>query len=259
MTNKQDLIKKVKYHFGLNIYESKVWVALLSKNIASVGEIAEMSNVPRSRVYDVLESLEKKGFAIAKLGKPVKFIAVKPTIVIDRLKNSLMRETDERVKTLETARATPEYKDLENLFTKGITPIKVEELTSAVKGRSNIYSFMKDLLGSAEKEVFFVTSQDALKRKAHFLKPIFDKLKSNGVTINVAAPDNGDFKTLINLSRQLGIQVKKTKINARFCIVDNAKMLVMITPESDEESDIAVIINSPFFGRAITSFLPLAQ
>ena len=63
MANRQDLIKKVKYHFALNIYESKVWVALISKSIASVGEIAEISGVPRSRVYDVLESLEKKGRA----------------------------------------------------------------------------------------------------------------------------------------------------------------------------------------------------
>jgi sugar-specific transcriptional regulator TrmB len=259
MTNKQDLIKKVKYHFDLNIYESKVWVALLSKNVASVGEIAELSGVPRSRVYDVLESLEKKGFAIAKLGKPVKFIAVKPTIVLDRLKNNLMREADERIKTLETARATQEYKELETLFTKGIVPVNVEELTSAVKGRSNIYSYMKEIIGNAEKEVFLITTQNALRRKAHFLKPLFDKLKTSGVSINVAAPDNGDFKSLINLSRQLGVQVKKTKINARFCVVDNSKMLIMITPESDDESDIAVTINSPFFGRAISGFMPLAQ
>ena len=63
MLVKQDLINKIKDYFDLNIYETKVWIALLGKGIASAGEIAEISGVPRSRTYDVLESLEKQGFA----------------------------------------------------------------------------------------------------------------------------------------------------------------------------------------------------
>ena len=59
---KPELVKKIKDYFNLNIYETKVWLALLGKGIASAGEIAEISGVPRSRTYDVLESLEKQGF-----------------------------------------------------------------------------------------------------------------------------------------------------------------------------------------------------
>jgi len=40
--------------------------------------------VPRSRCYDVLESLEKKGFIISKIGKPLKYIAVPPEEVVER-------------------------------------------------------------------------------------------------------------------------------------------------------------------------------
>ena len=83
MIIKQELVKRIKEFFNLNIYETKVWLALLSKGIASAGEIAEISGVPRSRTYDVLESLEKRGFAIVKIGKPVKYISVKPTEVIE--------------------------------------------------------------------------------------------------------------------------------------------------------------------------------
>ena len=78
MIVKQELVKRIKEYFDLNIYETKVWIALLSKGIASAGEIATISSVPRSRTYDVLESLEKRGFAIVKIGKPVKYISVKP-------------------------------------------------------------------------------------------------------------------------------------------------------------------------------------
>ena len=56
MIIKQELVKRIKEYFNLNIYETKVWIALLSKGIASAGEIASISGVPRSRTYDVWES-----------------------------------------------------------------------------------------------------------------------------------------------------------------------------------------------------------
>ena len=66
MIIKPELVRRIKEYFNLNIYETKVWLALLSKGVASAGEVAEISGVPRSRTYDVLESLEKRGFAITK-------------------------------------------------------------------------------------------------------------------------------------------------------------------------------------------------
>ena len=60
LQEKQFLLDLRKY-FRLNIYEVKIWTALLSRGMASAGELADISSVPRSRCYDVLESLEKKG------------------------------------------------------------------------------------------------------------------------------------------------------------------------------------------------------
>lgn len=260
MVAKAELVKKVKYYFGLNIYETKVWLALISKNIATVGEIAELSGVPRSRVYDVLESLERQGFAIAKLGKPVKYIAVKPAVVIEHIKNNVLRDAEDRVKNLSTIRETPEYRELETLHTSGIKPVQPEDLSSMVKGRQNIYSQMREMISSAEKEVTLVSTAEALKAKANFLRPLFEKLKTQGVGIHVAIAmqDNATEKerqNLISLSKEIGIQIKRIKINARFCIVDNSKLLVFVTPDQDEEKDVAVWINSPFFSRALTTFL----
>ncbi len=91
MLVKQDLIKKVRDYFSLNIYEAKVWLALLRKGIASAGEIASISGVPRSRTYDVLEGLEKRGFAIVQIGKPMRYIGVKPKMIIEKLKNNVRK------------------------------------------------------------------------------------------------------------------------------------------------------------------------
>ena len=53
------LLNRLK-EFGLNSYEAKIWVSLLSRGISSAGELSDISSVPRSRAYDVLESLEKR-------------------------------------------------------------------------------------------------------------------------------------------------------------------------------------------------------
>jgi len=90
MIVEKKILSKLK-DFGLNSYESKVWVALLSRGVSTAGELSDIANVPRSRSYDVLESLEKKGFVVMKLGKPIKYIAVPPPEAIERLKRSTAR------------------------------------------------------------------------------------------------------------------------------------------------------------------------
>ena len=67
MIVKEDFLKKLKGSFDLNIYEVKIWTALLSKGVSSAGELSDISEVPRSRSYDILESLEKKGFVVMSL------------------------------------------------------------------------------------------------------------------------------------------------------------------------------------------------
>src|SRR3989344_4237035 len=123
MIMKQDLVKRIKEYFNLNIYETKVWLALLSKGIASAGEVAELSGVPRSRTYDVLESLEKRGFVIQKLGKPIKYLAVKPHLIIEKIKNNTIALADEKVKILSNLKDTQEYHELEALHKTGVDPI----------------------------------------------------------------------------------------------------------------------------------------
>jgi len=153
MIIKHELVQKIRDYFGLNIYETKVWLALLGKGVASAGEIAELSGVPRSRTYDVLESLEKRGFTISKLGKPAKYIAVKPGIILEKMKTNTMKQAEEKITTLSKLKDTAEYSELEGLYDNGIQPVKHEEISGAIKGKSTIYGHLKEILDNAKKEV----------------------------------------------------------------------------------------------------------
>lgn len=252
MIIKSDLVKRIKEFFDLNIYETKVWVALLSKGIASAGEVAEISGVPRSRTYDVLESLEKRGFAIVKIGKPVKYIAVKPTEVLEKIKLNTMHEAQERVQSLSNLKDTQEYTELVALHNSGISPIKYTDLTGSIKGRSNILSRMRELLENAKKEVFVCTSATDFEDKSRVLVPAIEKLSANNIKVKIAL--FGEPEYIKKLSIKHGLKMKSTDSTARLCMADKKEILFMVTPESSKE-DMAVWLNSPFFTESLHNIL----
>lgn len=246
MIIKPELLKKIRHYFGVNIYEAKVWMALLSRGVSSAGEIAEISGVPRSRAYDVLEGLEKQGFAIEKLGKPVKYIAVKPSSIIEKLKNNASNEVEERISSLENMRGTNEYSELELLYKQGITPVHLADLSGAVKGRINVDAQIREMIEKAEEQIILVTTLNALKQESRFLKPLFDKLQKKGIDIKVAVNAKSEE---INSFVDYKHLVKPTDLNARFCIVDNRQTLFTLSDKHDEE--IGVWVNSQFFTSAL--------
>lgn len=252
MIVKPELVKRVKEYFNLNIYETKVWLALLTKGIASAGEVAELSGVPRSRTYDVLESLEKRGFAITKIGKPVKYISVKPTEIIEKMKMETMQTAHEKVKVLGTLRETTEYAELEQLHVTGIAPIRSQDITGSVKGRSNILAKVRELVDTVEHELLICTSAHDFEDKGRVLAPLLEKLAKNNVKIKIAL--SGDAEKVKKVAHKHGIKPKHIESPGRFFIADKKQALLMITPDHADE-EMGVWLNSEFFTSSLTTFV----
>ncbi len=249
MIIKTELVKQIKEHFNLNIYETKVWIALLGKGIASAGEIAELSGVPRSRTYDVLESLEKAGFAIAKLGKPVKYIAVKPTTVVEKLKTNALRKADENVKLLSNLKETKEYVELEELYKTGIEPVKHSSMSGAIKGKTNVFNHLKELLDSAKEEVIICTSTSEINDKSRIFFPLFSNLNKNKVIAKIAL--SGEEQDIKKINSKFKINAKKLDINSRFFVIDKEQVLFMLSKNSKEDEELGIWINSGFFVNSL--------
>jgi sugar-specific transcriptional regulator TrmB len=257
MITKPELVKKVKDYFDLNIYETKVWLALLTRGISSAGEIAEVSGVPRSRTYDVLESLEKRGFAIEKLGKPVKYLAVKPAVVIEKLKNNTMKYAEEKVEVLSKLKDTKEYEELQTLHTTGIEPMKNHELSSSIKGRSNLYSQLRDTMESAESSVYLATSSYELMSKQKMFSDVFEKLKRRNVDIKIIVSE--DEIEVKKLMKKFGVPIKSKNINSRFLMADRKELIFTLKPTNvHEDYDYAFWINSEYFTNSLAYLFELA-
>lgn len=256
MMIKQELVKRIKEYFDLNIYETKVWIALLTKGIASAGEVAAISGVPRSRTYDVLESLEKRGFAITKIGKPVKYIAVKPVEVLEKIKSSTMQDAQERVKSLSNLRETPEYEELEKLHNSGISPIKTSEITGSLKGRSNIISRIRELVQNAKKEVVISTSVLDFEDKSRALLPTLEEAAKRNIKIRIAL--SGEAEKIKKMSNKMPMKPISTNSDAKLYIADRKEVLFMITSDGSDE-EIGVWLNSPFFAESMSGIIDSAS
>ena len=261
MIVQETFLKKLKSAFDLNIYEVKIWTALLSRGIASAGELADISNVPRSRSYDVLESLEKKGFAIVKLGKPIKYIAVEPEEVIKRVKNRVKAGSDAKLKHLTQVKEDTIFKDLELLFKQGITHIDPSSLAGAIKGRDNIYIQLDTMLQNAKKSVMILSTPEGVLRKFDKLRFRLKKLKERGIKITIATQTNEQVKKRAAEIKQIADLKSLDSVRARFVIVDKKEIMFMITDDKEvhESYDTGIWTKSEFFANALESMYNLSM
>jgi len=255
MLVRQDMLSRIKDSFALNLYETKVWLALLGKGVASAGQIAEISRVPRSRTYDVLESLEKKGFAIIKLGKPVKYIGVKPHLIIEKLKNNVKRDADERILSLGKVKSTEEYQKIEEIYRDGIMPVKRDDLSSAIRGRSNISNYLKEILQNAKEEVIICTHAEDMKFKFKLFNQTIQSLKKRNIKVKIAL--SGDDELIKELSKSLDMKIKKIDAEAKFFIIDREEILFYLAKSSTRD-ETAIWINSEFFSKSFAILFDMA-
>ncbi len=255
MLVKQELISKIKDYFSLNIYETKVWLALLGKGVASAGEIADASGVPRSRTYDVLEGLDKKGFAIVKIGKPVKYIGVKPHIILEKLKNDVRKDAEQKINDLLNVRNTDEFSRLENLYKSGIDPVKREDISASLKGKTNISSYLREILQNAKKEVIICSNAEEITSKMNLFRQTFKTLKGANIKIKIAL--SGDDELIKKIGTEFGVKIKKIEIDTKFFIVDRRELLFYLS-NNNEKEDVAIWLNSEFFTNAFTTLFEKA-
>tara|TARA_Y100000310_G_scaffold203527_1_gene203773 strand:- start:14810 stop:15637 length:828 start_codon:yes stop_codon:yes gene_type:complete len=260
MIVKEDFLNKLRQLFSLNLYEVRIWTALLSRGVSTAGELSEIANVPRSRTYDVLESLEKKGFIVMKLGKPLNYIAVEPAEVVDRAKRLVNKDAKTQVKRLDNLKGGELLKELDTLFKQGIEFVEPSDLSGALRGRHNVYTHMDTMIKNAKKSVFLMTSSKGLARKTDSLKGSLAALAKKGVDVRVAAPldkeSAGAAKELMEFAKVKSVD----KINARFCIVDDSEVMFMVMDDKDVHPtyDVGIWVNTPFFASALAGMYKMA-
>jgi len=254
MIVQKEFLNKLK-DFGLNTYESKLWTALLARGVSTAGELSDIANVPRSRSYDVLESLEKKGFIVMKIGKPIKYIAVPPAEVLERVKKKIEEDSEKQIKIINSLSGSKVLEELNVLHTQGVDLVDPVDLSGSLKGRNNLYNHIESKIKKAEKSVVLMTTAQGLIRKADNLKGALEKAKRKGVKIKIAAPLTKENKSAAKELSKVA-EVRNTNERARFCIIDGRDVVFMLLDDEKVHPtyDTGIWVNTQLFALTLEKF-----
>ena len=195
-----------------------------------------------------------------KLGKPIRFVALKPEEVVERVKKNLVRDAKEKTQRLETLKGDEVLEELNTLFTKGIKFAEPSDMSGSLRGRQNLYNHLDMMIRDAEKTITIVTTAEGLNRKFEALMPSLEKVKKRGVKIRIAAPINNNNIKIARELKKVSEVRDLEKMKARFIIIDSNQLMFMLLDDEKfhPNYDIGVWINTEFFAQALEQLFELA-
>ena len=138
----EDLLRQLKF----TEYEIKCYLSLANLKEAGVGEIAKYSGVPRNKVYEVVQNLERSGFLMELSTKPKKF----KILSLEKLKE-IIREEKEKFVVLEKETE----KIIEQLNKASVK--KSKDLVWIINGQRNIMQKIAFETADSKKEILACT------------------------------------------------------------------------------------------------------
>lgn len=225
---------------GLNLYERKLWVALLARGTSTAGELSEIANVPRSRTYDVLQSLADKGFVVVQTAKPLRYVAIAPEESLDRAKKKMEEDFKTTQERMDDLKESPIMRELNEVFTQGLKVISPEDMTGSLKGNYSVLQQMGSMFKDANKNINIVTTPEGLNELFTNHLDSLRKAKDKGVNIKIAT--NGTekcseaIKAFNDFAEVRNVDDKEVPIEGRFAVVDGKQLVFSLTPHKTHET-----------------------
>lgn len=128
-------VTKHLMRLGLSEYEARAYAATVALGEGTVNEISRESGVPRSRAYDIMERLAKRGFVEVGNTTPICYRANDPMTASERLMGEIRQANEEIIKGLHEIgkKAETQNNPVWTLTGDWAIERKVEELLDAAK------------------------------------------------------------------------------------------------------------------------------
>jgi len=226
MVTNQKILDSLK-QIGLNLYERKLWLALLSRGTSTAGELSSLAKVPHSRAYDILETLTDKGFVLTQNTKPLKYVAIPPIEALERVKKRMQIKFDNSIERVNDFKGSVITKELNKVFKEGVSLVSPSELTASLKGHTAFHNQLETLIKGAKKEISIITNERGLKDIHEKHSEHLRKASKRGVKVRIGVP--GLKKAPSHFKGLASVKTLSKKIDGRFCLIDNNHVVFSLT------------------------------
>ena len=223
----------VLQQLGLKEYEARCFVGLSQLSAGTAKKLSEMTDVPRTRVYDAVRVLEAQGLVEIQHSSPQRFRAVSLSEATETLRDQYDARVDRLHSALEDVQlsAPPEESSIQEVW--------------SMTGSTAIETRTDKLLRQAESEIVLVVADeslltDRLIAKLNGIDEEVDLLvgavsESVRAEIEDAIPRATTFVSGLEWLREEQVDTGETAIG-RLGLVDRSTILVSsIVPSTGEE------------------------
>jgi len=171
--------RNVLRELGLTDYETRAYVALLGRGVLTASQVSESAGVPYSKIYEVLASLERKGWIEIEQGRPGRFYPKAPSEALATAKLQL----DEKLKMWEKTISS----ELQPFYEK--RDIREKPDIWILRGEFSTLAKLNEMLEKTKSELMVAA-------------PVFPKALADSILPILRRLQNTEVKILFMVSRQ---------------------------------------------------------
>lgn len=223
-----DKARKALVRVGLTASEIRVYSALLGYRESTAADLSQRAGIPYSKIYDILGTLEEKGWVSSNNSRPTKYLARSPSTGLDT-----MRQSREDLFDRDQALILHELGPLYERSDASEKPDMLILTGIAVKHK------MIDMAESCRSEVMLAIPE-AGKGLVPQAMPKLRALHDRGVKLTILATDRMESQHVRSLSQVAAVRVKPDLFGGGI-ITDRRYVMILLGSERGESSEAVAI------------------
>lgn len=217
---------------GLTYYGARIYATLVATWPSNATRLSRESEVPRSKIYEVLRRLVTERWVTVEHTRPITYTAKYPKDIFEERKAAFNSEVDET------------SNELSMLYDKLMD--KENPKVWLLRGMDNITVKILDMMGRSKKSIMLLGTLYSEKEIGQIQKQLAYAKKS-GVNVRVISRRYIGLKEgKLDVADRLSSIVPEIKISgpefSKFVIVDEKELLIMFSKVTDEVPDMDSII-----------------
>ncbi|MFW9803969.1 MAG: TrmB family transcriptional regulator [Candidatus Thorarchaeota archaeon] len=237
-----DATLKALKELGLTEYETNAYLSMiLGGPQMAASDISSKSQVPYSRIYDVLGRLEEKGFITISKGRPTLYTAKSPTEIVQLVRLDIERRIELASKQV--------VDELQPLFEQETTATTRD--VWLLHGRASILAKALEMLDSSRDSVLL--SVPTLALEAEDISPVIDKVlsvKASRVRVLTSGVESSLKSIIPN-----GFEVRtRDRVFGAGLVIDNRQTLIMLAASDTEGEFLGIYSSAPVFAAMASAY-----
>jgi sugar-specific transcriptional regulator TrmB len=218
-----DKSRRAMESLGLTSYEIKVYLSLLETGSMTASEISKKSGVPYSKIYEVLNSLEDKGWLESDSSRPQKFFPKSPLTALEAMRMRIESSIRDSKNTI--------MSELMPIYEK--SGVRERPEIWVVMGVYNIAAKIGEIIQTCQHELLIALPHIA-EGIAKPIQPTLRSLQEKGVRINVLASEEANPDTIRAISRVAKVRLKNNMFGGG--VIGDSKHVMILISEGRSEN-----------------------